>query len=300
MSLSYMLHDWPWWLAGAWIGLWLVSLARIIPRKVLQCVDAPLHAWLGPGGGLEQPIPLARRIWVPVLNASLWAYAADTAGHPAFWAALSGAGLASTLVLLALIDWDTTLLPDWVVLPLWVAGLASSYAGFTPHNLLVSAASAAVVLGLMGGLAWVFQRLKGESGVGSGDLKLLAALATWWGLVGVLYIVLWGSVLTVVWYLVWRRFKGFSPQAEWPFGPALVVAALVWGLLAAYSPARLDADASFDRRRPSMHGVLGQVSNGYLMEKNITAVRRSSSNAVTLSSVRLRAGASLATLPVYK
>lgn len=233
MSLSSLLHllwaHWPWWLAGAWVGLWLVPLARILPRKVLQRAKAPLHAWQGPGGGLEQTIPLARRLWVPVVNASLWACVANTASHTVFWAALLSASLASTLVLLALIDWDTTLLPDWVVLPLGVAGLASSYAGFTPYSLLVSAASAAVVLGLMGGLAWLFLRIKGESGIGGGDLKLLAALATWWGVVGVLYIVLWASLLTVVWYVVWHRFKGFNRQAEWPFGPAIVVAALVWG-----------------------------------------------------------------------
>jgi leader peptidase (prepilin peptidase)/N-methyltransferase len=49
-------------------------------------------------------------------------------------------------------------------------------------------------------------------------------------LVGVLYVVLWASVVTVVWYVVWRRFKGLDSQAEWPFGPAIVVAALLWGL----------------------------------------------------------------------
>ena len=234
MNLSYMFlvlwAHWPWWLAGALVGLWLVPLARIIPRKVLQCAQAPLHAWQGPGGGLEQPIPLARRIWVPVVNASLWAYAADTASHPLFLATLLGASLATTLVLLALIDWDTTMLPDWVVLPLGVAGLASSYAGFTSNSLLASAASAAVVVGLLGGLAWVFQRIKGDSGIGGGDLKLLAALATWWGFISVLYVVLWASLGTVVWYFVWRRYKGLSDEAEWPFGPAIVVAGLVWGL----------------------------------------------------------------------
>ena len=228
--LRFLWAYWPWWLAGAWVGLWLVPLARIIPRKVLQCAKSSLHAWQGPGGGLEQPVSLARRIWVPVVNASLWAYVADTPRHPSFWAALPEAGLASTLLLLALIDWDTTLLPDWIVLPLGMAGLASSYAGFTMHSLLVSAASAAVVLGLLAGLALVFQHMKGKSGIGGGDLKLLAALATWWGVLGVLYVVLWASVLTVVWYLMWRRFKGLGHQAEWPFGPAIVVAALVWCL----------------------------------------------------------------------
>ena len=234
MSLSHLLPllwtHWPWWFAGAWMGLWLVPLARIIPRKALQRAKAPMHEWQGPGGGMEQPIPLARRLWVPLVNASLWACAADTSNHPAFWAALLGCGLASTLLLLALIDWETTMLPDWIVLPLGVAGLASSCAGFTPHSLLVSAASAVVVLGLLGGLAWVFERIRGERGIGGGDLKLLAALATWWGVVGVLYVVLWASLVTVAWYLIWLRFKGLSPKAEWPFGPAIVVAALIWGL----------------------------------------------------------------------
>jgi leader peptidase (prepilin peptidase)/N-methyltransferase len=230
---SALFAHWPWWLAGAWVGLWLVPLARIIPRKVLQSANAPLHEWQGPGGGLEQPIPLARRIWVPVVNASLWACAANTTSHQAFGATLLWGGLASALVLLALIDWDTTMLPDWVVLPLGMAGLTCSYAGFAPHSLIVSAASAATVLGLLGGLAWAFQRLKGESGVGGGDLKLLAALATWWGVVGVLYVVVWASVVTVIWYLIWRRFKGLSHEAEWPFGPAIVLAALAWGLRAA-------------------------------------------------------------------
>ena len=234
MLFSHPLHvlwvHWPWLSAGALVGLWLVPLARMIPRRVLQSVDVPMHEWLGPGGGLEQPVPLARWIWVPVVNAVLWACAADNGGQPAFWVSLSGAGLASTLVLLALIDWDTTLLPDWLVLPLGVAGLAGSYAGITPHSLLASAASAAVVLVLLGGSAWVFQRIKGDSGIGGGDLKLLAALAAWWGVLGVLYVLLWASVATVVWYLAWRRFKDFGSEAEWPFGPAIVMAALLWGL----------------------------------------------------------------------
>ncbi|NTU49616.1 MAG: prepilin peptidase [Desulfobulbaceae bacterium] len=232
--LPVLWSHWLWWLAGSLLGLWLVPLSRIIPRKVLHYAQAPLHEWLGPGGGLEQPVPPNRRIWVPLVNASLWGCTA--ASQPALPAALFWAGLASTLLLLALIDWDTTMLPDWIVLPLGVAGLASSYAGFTPHNLLVSAVSAAVVLVLLGGLAWVFLRIKGATGIGGGDLKLLAALATWWGLVSVLYILLWSSLITVIWNLVWRRFKGFSPQAEWPFGPAIVVAALAWALWVACFP----------------------------------------------------------------
>ncbi|ASQ90252.1 prepilin peptidase [Prosthecochloris sp. GSB1] len=229
-SLDVLWAHWPWWWAGAVIGLWLASLARMVPRRVLQSVDAPLHEWRGPGGGLEQPVPPTRRIWVPAVNAWLWAYAAENATHPAFWGTFPWAALASALLLLAIIDWDTTLLPDRVVLPLGLAGLAGSHAGVTAQGLVASAASAVVVLGLLGGAAWMFRRIKGERGIGGGDIKLLTALAAWWGVVGVLYIVLWASVGTVVWYFLWRRFNDFEGEAEWPFGPAIVMAALAWGL----------------------------------------------------------------------
>lgn len=234
MSLDSLLHvmwtQWYWWFFGVMVGLRLSPLACIIPRKVLQRAEAPLHEWLGPGGGLDRPEPSFRRVWVALLNAGLWAFAANATTPPDFWASLFRAGFASALLLLALIDWDTTLLPNWVVLPLGLAGLFGSHVGFTGQSLFASTVSAAVVLGLFGGLAWAFQRIRGMSGIGGGDLKLLAALAAWWGVVDVLYMMILASMVTVLWNLAWRWFKGFSPQAEWPFGPAIVIAALAWSL----------------------------------------------------------------------
>jgi len=222
-----LLTRWPWCLSGALAGLWLAPLASIIPRQVLQRAQASLHEWQGPGGGAEQPVARSRRIWVPLLNALLWAAAAS---HQSFWGALLWAVLASALLSLALMDWDCTLLPDWIVLPLGLVGLCGSSAGLTTQNLPFSAASAAMLLGLFGGLAWLFKRLRGVSGIGGGDLKLLAALATWWGVINVLYIICLACMITVVWYVLWRLFKGLAPQAEWPFGPAIVIASLAWSL----------------------------------------------------------------------
>ena len=219
-----------WWLAGALLGLWLVPLARIIPLKVLQGSGVALHEWQGPGGGLEQPVPPFRRIWVPLVNACLWGCAANTSGHPAIPAAILGACLSTTLVLLALIDWDTTLLPDCVVLPLGIAGLAGSCAGLAPHSLPVSAASAAVVLCLLGGLSWLFRLIRGDCGIGGGDIKLLAALAAWRGATDVLYILFWAGAFTAGWFLVWRRSRGLECLDKWPFGPAIAMAALASGL----------------------------------------------------------------------
>jgi leader peptidase (prepilin peptidase)/N-methyltransferase len=228
MSFNYLLRLWPWWLFGVLVGLWLVPLARIIPRKVLQRAQAPLHEWQGPGGGLEQPVSLPRRIWTPLVNAILWGCAAHIASHQTILAALLWACMASTLVLLALMDWDALLLPDWVVLPLCLAGLVSSHVGFTQQGLIGSTLSATVVLGIMGGFAWSFKRITGKSGIGGGDLKLLVAIATWFGLVGVFDVLLLASLINVTWNLAWRYFKGFSSQAEWPFGPSIVMAALIW------------------------------------------------------------------------
>lgn len=225
--------QWPWLLGGVLSGLWLSPLARIIPRRVLQRAGAPLHEWMGPGGGLEQPASPARNVWVPVLNGCLWAWAAGISGDQASWTMPVWAVLASMLVLLALIDWDTTLLPDLLVVPLGVAGLICSYAGIVRHSLVSAMLAAAVVLGLLGGLDLLFRRIKGHRGIGGGDLKLLAALATWWGVGGVMYIVLLASLVTVPWYLAWRRFNGFSRQSEWPFGPAIAAAAMAWGLVVA-------------------------------------------------------------------
>lgn len=230
-----LLNHLPWLPGGLFAGYLLVPLARITAEKVLLDAEAPLEEWRGPGGGLNEALPPARRIWVPLLNAGLWICLANSTSDPAFLSRLPGAGLASALILLALIDWDTTLLPDRIVLPLGISGLAASYAGLTPQNLPESAASGAVVAGIFGGLAWLYRRRRGEDGIGGGDIKLLAALGAWWGLLDVLYMVVWASVGTVVWYAVWRWLKRPDPDAEWPFGPAIAAAALVWSLLAAYS-----------------------------------------------------------------
>ncbi|TCD47237.1 A24 family peptidase [Chlorobium sp. N1] len=215
---------WAWWLGGAMAGLWLVPLGRIIPEKVLRLASAPPDEWQGPGGGLGRPVPPLRLVWVPLLSALLWALS----GSGAAPGAIASAALSSALLLLAIIDWDTTMLPDWVVLPLGLAGLLASHLGLTGQGVVSAAVSAVLVLALLGGSSALFRLVRGTAGVGGGDLKLLAALGAWWGIGGVLHVLLWASLGTVVWYFVWRRFMGLREEAEWPFGPAIAIAALVW------------------------------------------------------------------------
>ena len=87
---------------------------------------------------------------------------------------------APSLVALAGIDWDTTLLPDNLTLPLLWAGLVSAALGWTIP--LADAVWGAVAGYLsLWSVYWLFKLTTGKEGMGFGDFKLLAALGAWLG-----------------------------------------------------------------------------------------------------------------------
>ena len=91
----------------------------------------------------------------------------------------------AALLALSLIDWDTTLLPDSLTLPLLWAGLLAALLGWTlPLNQAVWGAVAGFV-GLWS-VVWVFESMTGKVAMGGGDFKLLAALGAWLGPMGLL------------------------------------------------------------------------------------------------------------------
>ena len=109
--------------------------------------------------------------------------------------ALCGMGLSASLVALAWIDLESTLLPDAITLPLAWAGLLVNLGdGFTPLPLAVLGAVAGY------GFLWLifhaFRYFTGREGMGYGDL-LLAALGAWFG-VGALPMLLLAASLAGV------------------------------------------------------------------------------------------------------
>ena len=93
------------------------------------------------------------------------------------------------LVALAGIDWDTTLLPDNLTLPLLWAGLVAAALGWTIP--LADAVWGAVAGYLsLWSVYWLFKLTTGKEGMGFGDFKLLAALGAWLGWKMILPIVL--------------------------------------------------------------------------------------------------------------
>ncbi|CAM3912375.1 A24 family peptidase [Vreelandella rituensis] len=131
-----------------------------------------------------------------------------------------------TLLVLAVIDFRTQLLPDILTLPLLWAGFIYQLA-FQPFML-----SSAVIGAIAGYLAlwsfyWLFKLVTDKEGMGYGDFKLLAALGAWLGwsylpLILVLSAGL-GALIGIIVQLALPRLRG----APMPFGPYLALAGWV-------------------------------------------------------------------------
>ena len=140
--------------------------------------------------------------------------------------ALLWCGFAAVLVALAGIDWDTTLLPDNLTLPLLWAGLVASALGWT---IPLSDALWGAVAGYLSlwSVYWLFKLTTGKEGMGFGDFKLLAALGAWLGLKMVLPVVLAASILGAVVGIGMKMASTLREGRYVPFGPFLAGAGLV-------------------------------------------------------------------------
>ena len=140
--------------------------------------------------------------------------------------ALLWCAFAAVLVALAGIDWDTTLLPDDLTLPLLWAGLVAAALGWT---LPLPQALWGAVAGYLSlwSVYWVFKLATGKEGMGQGDFKLLAALGAWLGWQMILPVVLGASILGAVVGIGMKASNLLREGRYVPFGPFLAGAGLV-------------------------------------------------------------------------
>lgn len=141
--------------------------------------------------------------------------------------ALAWSGFGLALITLALIDWDTTLLPDDITLPLLWAGLISSISGWTGIPL-----EQAVWGAISGYLSlWIifqaFKLLTGKEGMGYGDFKLFAALGAWLGWPALIPLILMASILGAVIGIAMKFRQSLREGVYVPFGPFLAGAGMV-------------------------------------------------------------------------
>lgn len=140
---------------------------------------------------------------------------------------LAWSGFAATLLALALIDWDTTLLPDDLTLPLLWAGLIVAALGWNPAVQLVDALWGAVAGYLSLWLVyWAFRLVTGKEGMGYGDFKLFAALGAWFGWSALVPMILMASVIGALVGIALKFSTGLREGGYVPFGPFLAGAGL--------------------------------------------------------------------------
>jgi leader peptidase (prepilin peptidase) / N-methyltransferase len=134
-------------------------------------------------------------------------------------------GFTAALLALAWIDWDTTVLPDVITLPLLWAGLLSATLGWTIDPVTAIVGAAAGYLSLWA-VYWFFKLATGKEGMGYGDFKLLAALGAWLGWQALLPIVLGASVIGAIVGIAMKLSGALREGRYVPFGPFLAGAGL--------------------------------------------------------------------------
>ena len=187
--------------------------------------NIPLISWLvlrGRCSACKTAISV-RYPFVELLTGLLFAGVAWTVGPQPL--ALMWCGVVAVLIALAGIDWDTTVLPDALTLPLLWAALVASTLGY---GLPLEQAIWGAVVGYLSlwSIYWLFKLTTGKEGMGYGDFKLLAALGAWLSWQAILPIVLFASVLGAIVGLVMKATGSLREGRFVPFGPFLIGGAL--------------------------------------------------------------------------
>jgi leader peptidase (prepilin peptidase)/N-methyltransferase len=194
--------------------------------------NIPLLGWLrlrgrcsACGASISARYPFVELLTGLLFAAVAWRFASQPV-------ALLWCGAVAVLVALTMIDWDTTVLPDALTLPLLWAALVASALGWTLPLADALWGSVAGYLSLWS-VYWLFKLTTGKEGMGFGDFKLLAALGAWLGWQAILPIVLFASVLGAV-VGIGMKLTGALREGRFvPFGPFLAgggIAVLLVGL----------------------------------------------------------------------
>ena len=157
--------------------------------------------------------------FVELLTASLFAFCAWRWGIS--WPTLAWSIFCACLVALTFIDWDTTLLPDDLTLPLVWLGLIA--AGLRWTHVPLDAALWGAVAGYLSlwTVYWAFKLITGKEGMGYGDFKLFAALGAWFGWQALIPMILIASVIGAIVGIAMKFNRSLREGGYVPFGPFL-------------------------------------------------------------------------------
>jgi leader peptidase (prepilin peptidase)/N-methyltransferase len=256
-----MSHAWAlalcWFLPGLVLGSFLNVAIHRLPRMLAMDTFAQPYNLARPRShcphcqtplALWHNLPLLSFLWLRGRCASChapisWRYPLVEAGNALIWmacgillplgphtpveTALVWACGGSLLLTLAVIDWETTLLPDSLTQPLLWLGLWAAEMGWSGLSVSNALWGAMVGYSSFALIAFVFERVTGQEGLGAGDFKLLAALGAWLGPLPLIPLVFLAASSGAGVGLVLRARGQLREGRYVPFGPFLALAAVV-------------------------------------------------------------------------
>ncbi len=240
------------WLApfGALFGLLIGSFLNVVIYRLPRGLDiskprsrcphckslipwyrnVPVVSWLllggrcgDCGGPISMRYPIVEAAVGILFGAALYRWGVS-------WSALSSMIFGSSMLVLALIDYDHKLLPNVITLPGIVVGLALSFVD--PRIPWLDAAIGVVAGGgLLYAVAWLYLKLRDQHGMGMGDVKMIAMIGAFVGWKGALLTIFLGSFFGSVIGLTLMKIKGREWDYALPFGTFLALAAVIvdWG-----------------------------------------------------------------------
>jgi leader peptidase (prepilin peptidase) / N-methyltransferase len=126
------------------------------------------------------------------------------------------------------IDIKLMIIPDVISLPMV---LASPLVVYLHPDLTWQSSLLGVLLGagLLYGIAWLYYLVRGEAGMGMGDVKLLGVVGGWLGYEAILPTIFLGSLLgSAIGILLVIGSKQRSLRSAVPFGPFLALGAVIY------------------------------------------------------------------------
>lgn len=131
--------------------------------------------------------------------------------------------LIRSLMRMVLVDYDHMLLPELITMPLlWLGLLLNEKGSFV--SLESAVIGAALGIGSLYCLGWIYKALTEKSGMDYGDYKIFAVFGAWFGWQALPLLILWTSVVLLIIGLGLISLKGRVSDESNGFGPYLALA----------------------------------------------------------------------------
>jgi leader peptidase (prepilin peptidase)/N-methyltransferase len=186
--------------------------------------NVPVIGWLVLRGRCRQcrtaisaQYPLVELLGVVCGLVTVWRFGPNWAGLTAFLFLIN-------LLVVARIDWEHMIIPHTLTLGGSLLGLAlAPLNGLGLGNALLGGAIGAGGVGI---LAYGYKLLRGQLGMGGGDVMLMGMVGTYLGVLGVGLVIFGGALLGSL-YALTRYRQGLDGSQKLPFGTFLAAAGVV-------------------------------------------------------------------------